>query len=133
MHCDTIYRTRENRVFCKKHSIRMSGPPLGRPPQKTTENTHELQDRKRQRRQDELDRIPIEGKFGQGKRRFGLDLIMAKLANTSESAITITFIVMNLESWLKKLFFALFSASGTLRNRLGALYMRSRRGYSVFC
>jgi len=46
--------------------------------------------------------------FGQGKRRFGLDLIMAKLANTSETAIAITFIVMNLEKWLQKLFFSLF-------------------------
>jgi len=108
VHCDTIYRTRENRAYCKKHSIRMSGPPLGRPPKKTTENTQELQDRKRQRQQDERDRIPIEGKFGQGKRRFGLGLIMTKLASTSESAIAITFIVMNLEKWLQKLFFALF-------------------------
>ena len=107
VHCDTIYRTRDNRAFCKKHGIRMSGPPLGRPPKKTPENTQELQDRKRQRQQDERDRIPIEGKFGQGKRRFGLGLIMAKLANTSESAIAITFIVMNLEKWLQKLFFAL--------------------------
>ena len=107
VHCDTIYRTRDNRAFCKKYGIRMSGPPLGRPPKKTTENTQELQDRKRQRQQDERDRIPIEGKFGQGKRRFGLGHIMAKLAHTSESAIAITFIVMNLEKWLQKLFFAL--------------------------
>jgi hypothetical protein len=108
VHCDTIYRTRDNRAFCKKHGIRMSGPPLGRPPQKTAENTKELQEKKRQRQQDERDRIPVEGKFGQGKRRFGLDLIMAKLASTSESVIAITFIVMNLEKWLKKLFFILF-------------------------
>jgi len=113
VHCDTIYRTRGNRAFCKKHSIRMSGPPLGRPPKKTPENTQELRDKKRQQQQDERDRIPVEGKFGQGKRRFGLDLIMAKLANTSETAIAITFIVMNLEKWLKKLFFALLSC---LRN-----------------
>jgi len=108
VHCDTIYRTRENRRFCKKHSIRMSGPPLGRPPKQTAENTQELRARKRQRRQDEIDRIPIEGKFGQGKRRFGLDRIMSKLAETSETTIAMTFIVMNLEWWLKKLFFALF-------------------------
>ena len=42
VHCDTIYRTRENRKFCKKHGIRMSGPPLGRPPKPTAENTQEL-------------------------------------------------------------------------------------------
>jgi len=131
VHCDTIYRTRDNRAFCKKHSIRMSGPPLGRPPKKTTENTQELRDKKRQRQQDERDRIPIEGKFGQGKRRFGLDLIMAKLADTSESVIAITFIVMNLEKWLKKLFFALFSclryAPEQARNTLYTITTRLQR------
>ena len=35
-------------------------------------------------RQDELDRIEIEGKFGQAKWRFGLNLVMTKLAETSE-------------------------------------------------
>lgn len=107
VHCDAIYRTQENRRFCKKHGIRMSGPPLGRPPKKTSENTQELQDRKLQQRQDELDRIPIEGKFGQSKRRFSLNRVMTKLADTSETAIAIVFIVMNLEKWLQKLIFAL--------------------------
>ena len=32
VHADKIYRTRDNRKFCKKHGIRLSGPPLGRPP-----------------------------------------------------------------------------------------------------
>ena len=50
--------------------------------------------------QDELDRNAIEGKFGQGKRRFTLGLIMAKLAQTSEAIIAISFIVMNLEKIL---------------------------------
>jgi hypothetical protein len=63
----------------------------------------------KQARQDELDRIPIEGKFGQGKRRFSLSRIMCKLAITSEAAILVAFVVMNLEKWLKGHFFALFS------------------------
>jgi len=54
--------------------------------------------------QDELDRNAIEGKFGQGKRRFTLGLIMAKLARTSEAVISISFIVMNLEKILSLLF-----------------------------
>ena len=33
VHVDQIYRTRENRAFCKQQGIRMSGPPLGRKPQ----------------------------------------------------------------------------------------------------
>jgi hypothetical protein len=32
---------------------------------------------------------------------------MAKLPETSETVMAITFIVMNLEKWLQKLFFAL--------------------------
>jgi IS5 family transposase len=108
VHCDKIYRTRDNRKFCKNHSIRISGPPLGRPAKVTTENAAELKARKLQQRQDELDRIPIEGKFGQGKRRFGLNRIMAKLSKTSETAMAIIFIVMNLEKWLKLSFFVLF-------------------------
>jgi hypothetical protein len=51
----------------------------------------------------------IEGKFGQAKRRFGLDCVMTKLANTSETAIAINFLVMNLESLLKRLVFFGFS------------------------
>ena len=107
VHCDKIYRTRDNRRFCKKHGIRISGPPLGRPPKRTEENIKELKVRKRQQIQDERDRIPIEGKFGQGKRRFGLARIMARLSNTSETMIAVTFMVMNLEKWLKRLFFVL--------------------------
>ena len=32
VHVDKIYRTRENRSWCKDKGIRISGPPLGRPP-----------------------------------------------------------------------------------------------------
>ncbi len=58
---------------------------------------------------DNAARIPIEGKFGQGKRRFGMSRIMAKLAETSETVIGIIFMVMNLEKWLKSLACLLFS------------------------
>jgi transposase, IS5 family len=32
VHVDKIYRTRENRAWCKERGIRISGSPLGRPP-----------------------------------------------------------------------------------------------------
>ena len=105
VHADKIYRTRDNRKYCKKHGIRLSGPPLGRPPaQPEKQREVELQAYR-----DELDRIPIEGKFGQGKRRFSLARVMCKLALTSETAIMVAFLVMNLEKWLKSLLFYLFS------------------------
>jgi len=104
VHADKIYRSRENRAYCYPRGIRLSGPPLGRPPKLTDENRAHLEAQKQITRQDELDRIAIEGKFGQGKRRFGLGRVMAKLAITSECAIAMTFLVMNLEKWLRCLF-----------------------------
>jgi hypothetical protein len=102
VHADKIYRNRDNRKFCKQLGIRLSGTALGRPPKQIDIQT------KLQARQDELDRIPIEGKFGQAKRRFSLSKIMCKLAQTSEAAISVTFIVLNIESWLKAILFCLF-------------------------
>jgi len=102
VHADKIYRNRGNRRFCKKHGIRLSGPALGRRP-KQIDSRQQIQ-----ARQDELDRIAIEGKFGQGKRRFSLSKIMCKLARTSETAIAVTFIVLNIERWLKAILFYLF-------------------------
>ena len=107
VHADKIYRNRNNLKFCKKHGIRLSGPPLGRPPK---DKSKVLASRKATR-QDEIDRIPIEGKFGQGKRRFSLSRIMCKLSSTSETAIAMVFFIMNLEKWLKlhpHYFFMLF-------------------------
>jgi hypothetical protein len=69
---------------------------LGRP----TTDADQLKEQQKLQRQDELDRIAVEGKFGQGKRRFSLGRIMTKLAQTSEVSILITFIVMNLEKIL---------------------------------
>jgi hypothetical protein len=102
VHADKIYRNRDNRKICNKNGIRLSGPALGRPPKQVDSQ------RETQARQDELDRIPIEGKFGQAKRRFSLSKIMCKLAETSETAIAITFIVLNIERWLKAIIFCLF-------------------------
>jgi hypothetical protein len=58
-------------------------------------------EQRKQARQDELDRIPIEGKFGQGKRRFGLARIMAKLPETARTVIGMNLLIMNLEKLWK--------------------------------
>ncbi|WP_293036361.1 IS5 family transposase [Moorena sp. SIO1F2] len=101
VHVDKIYRTRENRAWCKDKEIRMSGPPLGRPPKNINKET------KKQAIDDEKVRNCIEGKFGQGKRRFSLNRVMTKLSNTFQTAIAITFLVMNISTWLRP-FFCLF-------------------------
>jgi len=108
VHADRIYRTRDNLRYCKQRHIRLSGPRLGRPPKVTPENAARLKAEAKLARQDELDRIPIEGKFGQGKRRYGLGRVMTKLASTSETAIVLTFLVMNLERWLAAIFLRSF-------------------------
>lgn len=64
---DGIYRNRENRSYCAEHGIRISGPPLGRP--QKDEKKH--RDVLKQTRLDELIRIAIEGRFGNGKRKYG--------------------------------------------------------------
>ncbi|MBF0181974.1 MAG: transposase [Magnetococcales bacterium] len=102
---DGIYGTRENRRYCKDRGIRFGGKPLGRPRKETEANREELREAKRQRRRDHLERIPIEGKFGQGKNRHGLAKIRAKLADTSASWIRAIFLVMNL-NLLVRFFFA---------------------------
>jgi len=63
-------------------------------------------------------RNQIEGKFGLAKRRFSLDRVMTKLVNTSETAIAITFLVMNLEALLRQLAFFSFSWVIFCRQRL---------------
>ncbi|HHD82881.1 MAG TPA: IS5 family transposase [Bacteroidetes bacterium] len=99
VHVDKIYRTRRNIGYCKKNNIRISGPPLGRP---RKDDNEEL--RIKQEKQDLRERVLIEGKIGEGKRRYSMARIMAKLPDTSESVIGIIFLVMNLEKKLRLLF-----------------------------
>ena len=108
IHADKIYRTRGNLAYCKDKGIRLSGPPLGRPPKVTEENRAEMAQRKQQYHQDEAVRVEVEGKFGLGKRHYSLGRVMTKLAETSESAIVITFLVMNLMKLLGNSFLRFF-------------------------
>ncbi|PAX53342.1 hypothetical protein CK510_14425 [Brunnivagina elsteri CCALA 953] len=121
VHVDQIYRTKDNRKWCKEKGIRISGIPLGRPPKNISKET------KRQTKLDERDRNCIEGKFGEparcggsprcsdwrtrkgeAKRRYSLDRLMTKLSNTSETAIAITFLVMNLSALLRRIIMTFF-------------------------
>jgi hypothetical protein len=53
VHGDKIYRTRENRAYCRERGIRMSGPPLGRPPANISK------EKKKQALEDERIRNPV--------------------------------------------------------------------------
>lgn len=103
VHADKIYLNRANRQYCTGKDIRLSGPRLGKPPK----DKERKRQNKKQQRQDEIDRIPVEGKFGNGKRKYGLDRIMAKKKETSESTIGLIVLIMNLGK-LRSSFILLF-------------------------
>jgi len=102
VHVDKIYRTRENRAWCKERGIRISGPPLGRPRLNVSKEVQ------KQASEDEKIRNAIEGKFGEGKRRFSIGRVMAKLADTGQTVIAITFLVMNLSRILRQILWEFF-------------------------
>lgn len=94
---DKIYLTRDNRNWLKEKGIRVSGKPLGRPPQE------ESYYKKAKRRKENNERNHIEGKFGQGKNAYGLSKIRARRSDTSESWIGGIFFSMNLVKLAKLL------------------------------
>jgi hypothetical protein len=81
---DKIYCTRENRKKLKDLSIILIAKPLGRP--KAVPEQHVSPG----------ERNPIESKFGQGKRGYGMDKIRAKLKSTSEAWVAMIVLVLNL-------------------------------------
>lgn len=86
---DQIYRTRDNRSFCKMHGIRLSGPKLGRPSETAKAD-------KKIEYQDNTDRIEVERTFSLSKRCYGLGLIRTKLEETTLSSIALSVFVTNL-------------------------------------
>ena len=113
---DTIFGTRENRAYLKGLGIEFSGKSLGRPT-KLTEQEAKLA-RKKRKTQARL-RNGIEGKFGEGKRKYDLDLVKAKTMNTSESWIAAVFFVMNLARWLRENYFLpIFRWLGNFKERV---------------
>ena len=99
---DDIYMTKENRKYLKENGIRHTGKALGRKP-KQVPSTQEKAIRQIERNQ----RNHIEGKFGQGKVKYNLNKIMAKISDTTESWIASIFFVMNILK-LSKDFLCLF-------------------------
>ena len=101
---DPVYGTRDNRRYLQQRGIHFAGKPLGRPKNVTEANREELKRLAAQRREEYLQRIPIEGKFGQGKNGYRLNYIRAKRADTSIAWINSIFLVMNLLILLRVFF-----------------------------
>lgn len=98
IHADKIYSTKANRDFCKEKEIRFTGEHLGRP----FKDLLVRRSKEKQRIADARDRNAVEGKFGESKRKYGLNQIKAKLSETSETVIHLIFLIMNLEDELRK-------------------------------
>ncbi len=97
---DQIYRTRENRSYCKAHGIRLSGPKLGRPGATAKAD-------KRQEYQDNADRIEVERSFSLSKRCYGMSCITTKLEETQLTSIALSVFVTNLFKIHKRILYAL--------------------------
>jgi hypothetical protein len=116
---DPVYGTRDNRCYFKQRGIPFAGKPLGRPKTITAANRDELKRLQAQRREEYLQRIPIEGKFGQGKNGYRINYLRAKRADTSTAWINSIFLVMNLLILLR-IFFAPFRQStNPIMSKLG--------------
>ena len=100
---DQIYRTRDNRRYCKDHGIRLSGPRLGRP------STAASAVNKKQEYQDNTDRIEVERTFSLSKRYFGMGLIITKLEETQLTTIALSVFVTNLFKIQRRIYFAFYS------------------------
>jgi hypothetical protein len=94
---DKAYRNRNNINFCKANGIRLSGPRLGRP------KLDEIEADRVQAYMDSCERNTAESRFGIGKRRYGLGLIMARLPFTAEAEVAMNVFVANVAMLVRAL------------------------------
>ena len=109
------------------------GAPLGRPKKKDDLSAEQ----KREHQEQSKRRNWIEAKFGEGKRRYGLGLVMAKTQRTSESWIAMVIFVMNIARSHRDLFLSHFywlvetnfkQTSGDIYHRV--LHYNNYHGYA---
>lgn len=89
---DQIYWSRANRKWLKERHIKLAAKPLGRPSAQAVANHVSPGERN-----------PIEGKFGQAKRGYGMNRIQARLKQTSQSWIASIILVLNLVKLARQL------------------------------
>ena len=99
---DRLYRNKINIKYCKERGIRISGPRLGRPTETSKREDKILA------YEDSCKRNAVEGVFGVCKRKYGMNKIMSKLKETSETEISLQVLVMNLGTLLKRVFLQIF-------------------------
>ena len=113
---DKAYLSRDNRKYLKDRGIRHPGAPLGRPPKLSKYE-------KDKRRKEQNKRSHIEGKFGQGKSKYGLDDIQTRREDTSYACIGLIMLALNVIKLAQK------ALSGFLARQLGRLCSLSGRSF----
>ena len=94
---DKAYATNENRKYCESKGIRLSAPKRGR-------KSGEVKEAERkQLYRDGCERNAVESDYGVVKRKYGLDLVMTKLYETTLTVITFGFFIKNMERVLRLL------------------------------
>lgn len=91
---DKTYRSRKNRGLCKKRGIKLSGSKQGRLGKSRKEEIC-------QELKETGESNAVEGKFGNGKRKLGLSLIIAKLKETAENMRLMDIFVLNMEHYMR--------------------------------
>lgn len=117
---DRIFITRSNRLALQRMGIRLSGKSLGR--KSELKKKEEIKRMKEEQKQ----RVKIEGKFGQGKNGYELNKIRMRKSRTSESMVSMIFLVMNLIRYAKQVLFWPFVQKEKLLNILEE-WLQSRK------
>ena len=94
----------------------MSGPPLGRKPRNKPKEKYSAGERN-----------PVEGKFGEAKRRYGLGRIRGKLKDTSENMISMIIIIMNIRQIMRDIFLIFSDFSIYIRE-----YLLNNQFFKIF-
>ena len=107
-----------------RSNIRLSGKRLGGPPK----DPEIYAAHKQQLSADQRKRNEVEGCFGSGKRKYSLDLIMARLPKGAETSISMAFVVMCVEKIrrLLRLFFVIMYVWFYAVQRSGWLWVAIR-------
>jgi hypothetical protein len=99
---DQIYRTSENRRYCREHGIQISRSKLGRPSASTAKTD------KKQEYQNNTDRIEVERRFSLSKRCYGMGCITTRLEETLLTSIALSVFVTNLFQIQRRILCAFF-------------------------
>lgn len=116
---DKIYCNKANRAALKLLNITLRAKPLGRP--KAMDEKHVSPG----------ERNPIEGKFGQGKTRYGLGRIGARLQATSQSWIASIILVLNLVKLAGQALLCQIKTINFLQKQINIYKLQNPLGYQL--